>query len=97
MMTALTYEQLRPDIDRFSVPEHSFLTGTRFGRLPLVTFDDLLHLLKFFNGHDRLMCTLNKGVFDFAVVVDLLLLQIIGRPLLMIGNDTAIERVLQYF
>lgn len=70
MMTALTYEQLCPDIYRFSITVFSSLTGSGLRMFPLVLLKNLLYGFKFLNSYNRLVRSLNNSIFDFAVIVD---------------------------
>ena len=56
---------------------------------------DSLYCIEFFYRHDRFMRSLHNSVFDFAVIADHFLFQIIRRPLLMIGDDTAVKCIFQ--
>ena len=90
-----TDQQLAPDIERRLLADASS-PGLVGGILQALGLHHFLHTIEFVLRYDRCMSAPDTEAFDFAEVVDLLLLQKVRDKLLVIFQYTCIERVLQY-
>ena len=92
-MSAFADQQLAPDRGA------GFLTfcPACFQILALhsLLFHNSLHPFKFFYGDDGFMLALYLGKFHLAVVFYFFLFQIVGNIFLVVGDDAAVEGVLQ--
>ena len=68
----------------------------KIGHVVCFTLHNSLYPFIFFNRNDRFMLAFYLRKFQFAVVLDFLLLQVIGDILLVVGDDTAIEGIFQH-